>query len=201
MPLVMKEDPKQAERQRLEVLAQAALLLDRSMLRELPKRPALLRECAAELATERHDILELALRTIGIELIDTEIVEATAKALERWDASTVTEGSDRDEQVKFPERETMRQSLTRRLGWESKKGTNKSTVKGGVWRALISDEAQTPDFLTWLLKRQTTDPAAAMVRLLSRYPMDPHVAQAFGEVYALIVDRTIERRVRRKVRK
>jgi hypothetical protein len=194
--LIRKRSPYNADQEqaRIAVLGQTSLLLDDpSMRKDLAKRPALLRECAAELASQRTDVIELAIRTIGIELIDRDIIETAGEALQEWDASTI----ERDhngapiEKAASGRKSKTSKSFRRRL-------PSSVEPRGAIWKALVgSKDSDMPDFEGWLLTRRSGDPAKAMSRLLVRYPMNTETAKAFGEVYALIVDRSIERNVKR----
>ena len=195
--LIRKSDPYNAEldRGRIDTLAQAHLLLDAAALRDVAKRPVLLRECAAELAPLRTDLVELAIRTIGIELIDREIVEAAGEALQEWDASTIERGANGAplSQKAAPERNSKKGRSSRG------RPLSGAQPRGAIWKALVGNKDDMPDFEAWLLTRRSADPAKAMTRLFTRYPMNTETAKAFGEVYALIVDRSIERNVKRAV--
>jgi hypothetical protein len=196
--LLRKSDPHNAEQNnaRIDILAQSLVLLDASAVRDIAKRPALLRECAAELASQRTDIVETAIRTIGIELIDSDIVGTAGDALQEWDASTIDRGSNgaRREPDARSERGSKARKSSRRNSLASR-----AEPRGAIWKALVGDKEDMPDFEAWLLTRRSGDPAKAMARLLTRYPMNTETAKAFGEVYALIVDRSIERNVKRAV--
>ena len=60
--------------------------------------------------------------------------------------------------------------------------------RGEIWKALVDEKSDLPE--GWLLTRRSADPAKAMTRLFTRYPINTETAKAFGEVYALIVDRS-----------
>jgi hypothetical protein len=95
---------------------------------------------------------------------------------------------------------------TRRLRKNGARGKASPPLAGGlrcapslaaIWKALVDEKNDLPE--GWLLTRRSADPAKAMTRLFTRYPINTETAKAFGEVYALIVDRSIERNVKRAV--
>ena len=156
----------------------------------MAKRPALLRECTAELAPMRIDLVELAIRTIDIELIDREIVEAASDALQEWDASTIERdpnGLPRDQKA-AQER-------------SSRKGKSSSRRRPPVRAEPRGDMEGACRRKKRFAGRLAAD--APFGRPCQSHDAPFHAlsetAKAFGEVYALIVDRSIERNVKRAV--
>jgi cellulose synthase operon protein C len=78
--------------ERRKLIDQAKQLLAPEVVRSLRRRPALLREVAAELGGVIPELLEDAIDTIGIELLDDSQEEMLAHALLDWNQVLVVEG-------------------------------------------------------------------------------------------------------------